>query len=276
MIKRLTAALAVVLASLALSGNSQAEERFIVLASTTSTENSGLYAHLLPIFTAKTGIEVRVVAKGTGQAIRMAERGDADVLLVHHTPSEENFVAAGYGLRRDNVMYNDYVLIGAADDPAGIKGSQDTREALGKIAIAEAPFLSRGDDSGTHKKEISLWQMTGVDVAAASGTWYRETGTGMGATLNTASAMNAYSITDRSTWLSFRNKGELTLLYEGDPPLFNQYGVILVNPKRHPHTKAADGQAFIDWLLSNEGQSAIDAYQLNAEQLFFSNAGAGS
>ncbi len=276
MIKRLTAALAVVLASLALSGNSQAEERFIVLASTTSTENSGLYAHLLPIFTAKTGIEVRVVAKGTGQAIRMAERGDADVLLVHHTPSEENFVAAGYGLRRDNVMYNDYVLIGAADDPAGIKGSQDTREALGKIAIAEAPFLSRGDDSGTHKKEISLWQMTGVDVAAASGTWYRETGTGMGATLNTASAMNAYSITDRSTWLSFRNKGELTLLYEGDPPLFNQYGVILVNPERHPHTKAADGQAFIDWLLSNEGQSAIDAYQLNAEQLFFSNAGAAS
>ncbi|MFZ1414357.1 MAG: substrate-binding domain-containing protein [Defluviicoccus sp.] len=251
----------------------QAEERFVTVASTTSTQNSGLFDKILPAFTAASGIEVRVVAVGTGQAIRLAERGDADVLLVHHRPSEEKFVADGFGVRRFDVMYNDFVIVGPAADPAGIRGLKDAPAALSRIAAAGQPFASRADDSGTHKLELALWQKAGVDVKAASGTWYRETGSGMGATLNTATGLNAYAITDRGTWLSFNNKGTLAILVEGDKTLFNQYGVILVNPARHPHVKAKDGQAFVDWLISAPGQAAINAYAINGEPLFFANAG---
>jgi tungstate transport system substrate-binding protein len=246
-----------------------AGERFILLASTTSTENSGLFGHILPLFTARTGIEVRVVARGTGQAIKLAERGDADLLLVHHRPSEDRFVAAGHGVARHDVMYNDFVLLGPADDPAAIAGLGDAAAALARIARARAPFLSRGDDSGTHKKELDLWRAAGVEAAAAGAGWYRETGAGMGATLNTASALGAYLLADRATWLSFRNKGGLAVLAEGDPRLFNPYGVILVNPARHPHVKAAEGQALIDWLLSGEGRAAIAGFQVGGRQLFF-------
>ncbi len=251
----------------------QAEERFITVASTTSTQNSGLFDKILPAFTAASGIEVRVVAVGTGQAIRLAERGDADVLLVHHKPSEEKFVADGFGVRRFDVMYNDFVIVGPAADPAGIRGLNDAPAALARIAAAGQPFASRADDSGTHKLELELWKKAGVDVKAASGTWYRETGSGMGATLNTASGLDAYAITDRGTWLSFNNKGTLAIMVEGDKALFNQYGVILVNPARHQHVKAKDGQAFVDWLISAPGQAAINAYTINGEPLFFANAG---
>ncbi len=253
-----------------------AAEPFITLASTTSTENSGLFAHLLPLFTAATGIEVRVVAVGTGQALRLARNGDADVLLVHHRPSEEDFVAAGFGVARHEVMANDFVLLGPAADPAGIGGLADAAAALARIATSEAPFASRGDDSGTHKKEMGLWRAAGRAPAAAGGGWYRETGSGMGATLNTAAAMGAYALADRATWISFANKGDLTILVEGDPRLVNPYGVILVNPARHPHVKAAEGQAFIDWLRSAEGQAAIAAFEVAGQQLFFPAAGAGA
>ncbi len=246
--------------------------RFITVASTTSTENSGLFAHLLPQFTAASGIAVRVVAVGTGQAITLARNGDADLLFVHHKPSEEAFVADGHGVERFDVMYNDFVLVGPAGDPAGIRGLAEAPAALARIAAAEAPFASRGDDSGTHKKELGLWQAAGVDAVAASGTWYRETGSGMGATLNTASAMDAYALTDRATWLKFANKGGLEVLVEGDRRLFNQYGIILVNPAKHPHVKAADGEAFIGWLTSPAGQSAIGAYRIEGTQAFFPNA----
>lgn len=249
-----------------------AAAEFITVASTTSTANSGLFDHVLPQFQKKTGIEVRVVAVGTGQAIAIVERGDADVLFVHHKPSEERFVAEGYGVKRYDVMYNDFVIIGPEADPAGIHGLKDVAAALRKIAEAEAPFASRGDDSGTHKQELSLWQAAGVDPQVHSGTWYRETGSGMGATLTTAAAMDAYTLTDRSTWISFQNKGGLEVLAEGDPRLFNQYGVILVNPEKHPHVKAEAGQAFIDWIVSDEGQQAIAAYTLDGQQLFFPNA----
>ena len=259
-------------ASFALAAPARAGERFILLASTTSTENSGLFAHLLPIFTAKTGIQVRVVARGTGQAIKMAERGDADLLLVHHRRSEDRFVAQGHGVARHDVMYNDFVLLGPTADPAGISGLRDAAEALARIAKARAPFLSRGDDSGTHKKELDLWRAAGI--SPASGGWYRETGAGMGATLNTAAAMNGYLLSDRATWLAFRNKRDLKVLAEGDQRLFNPYGVILVNPQRHPQVKARDGQAFIDWLVSEAGQAAIAAFKLDGQQLFFpSNQG---
>ena len=247
-------------------------ERFITVASTTSTENSGLFGAILPLFQQDTGIAVRVVAVGTGQAIKIAERGDADVLLVHHPPSEEQFVAAGFGVKRYEVMYNDFVIVGPQADPAGIQGLQDVTKALARIAAKPAPFASRGDDSGTHKLETSLWKDAGVDVAKASGAWYRETGSGMGATLNTASAIGAYALTDRGTWISFKNKGELTILVEGDVRLFNQYGVVLVNPAKHQHVKASDGQAFIDWLLSDHGQQAIAAFTLESQPLFFPNA----
>ena len=250
----------------------QAADRYIVVSSTTSTENSGLFRDLLPKFTAKTGIEVRVVAVGTGQAIKLARNGDADVLFVHHKPSEQKFVADGMGVKRHDVMYNDFVLVGPKSDPAGVAGMQDVTAALDRIAAAEAPFASRGDDSGTHKKERALWQAAGVDVAAASGAWYRETGSGMGATLNTASAMDAYALTDRATWLDFANKGELQILVEGDERLFNQYGVVLVSGQKHPHVKTADGQVFIDWLLSEEGQQAIRDYRIDGEPAFFPNA----
>jgi len=258
--------------SLLAVGTSWAAETFITVASTTSTENSGLFDYLLPKFTDQTGIEVRVVAVGTGQAIKLAENGDADVLFVHHKPSEEKFVSAGYGVARYDVMYNDFVLVGPGSDPVGIEGMEDAAAALAKIAEEKAPFASRGDDSGTHKKELGLWQEAGVDVATASGGWYRETGAGMGATLNTASGMNAYALSDRATWLKFGNKGELEILVEGDPKLFNQYGIILVNPSKHPHVKARAGQEFIDWVLSEEGQSAIGDYQIEGQQGFFPNA----
>jgi tungstate transport system substrate-binding protein len=253
-------------------GPAAAQEQYITVASTTSTENSGLFGELLPKFQEETGIEVRVVAVGTGQAIELARNGDADVLFVHHKPSEEQFVADGFGVERHEVMYNDFVVVGPASDPAGVKGSKDVVDALGRIAEAKAPFASRGDDSGTHKAELALWQEAGVDVADASGTWYRETGSGMGATLNTAAGMDAYALTDRGTWLSFDNKADLEIVVEGDPRLFNQYGIILVNPEKHPHVKAELGQTFIDWVVSPEGQKAIAAYKVNGQQLFFPNA----
>ena len=249
-----------------------AAERFITVASTTSTKNSGLFDHILPLFEKKTGIQVRVVAVGTGQAIRLARNGDADVLFVHHRPSEEKFVADGFGVQRFGVMYNDFVIAGPKDDPARIAGMRDAAKALEKIAGARAPFVSRGDDSGTHKKELALWRAAGVDTARASGTWYRETGSGMGATLNTASAMQGYALADRGTWLSFKNRAGLRVLVEGDTRLFNPYGVILVNPKRHPHVKADLGRAFIAWLISPEGQAAIGAFRINGEVLFKPNA----
>lgn len=249
-----------------------AADRFITVASTTSTEDSGLFGSILPKFTAKTGIEVRVVAKGTGQAIDLAKRGDADVLFVHHKPSEEKFVAEGFSTVRKPVMYNDFVIVGPASDPAGVKGSKDVAAALSKIAEAKAPFVSRGDDSGTNKAELALWKIAKLDPAKADGGWYRSIGQGMGPTLNTAAAMNGYTLTDRGTWLNFKNRGPLTVLVEGDKRLFNQYGVMLVNPAKFPHVKAADGQAFVDWLVSAEGQKAIADYKINGEQLFFPNA----
>jgi tungstate transport system substrate-binding protein len=249
-----------------------AADRFITVASTTSTENSGLFRYLLPLFQQDTGIEVRVVAVGTGQAIELAQRGDADVLFVHHKPSEEKFVAEGFGVVRFDVMYNDFVVVGPRTDPARVKGMTDVAAALAQIAAKQTMFVSRGDDSGTHKLELSLWKAAGVNVSAASGTWYREAGTGMGATLNTASGLEAYSLTDRGTWISFKNRGNLTLLLEGDSRLFNQYGVILVNPKKHPHVKTTEGQRFIDWLLADKGQQAIAAFRIEGERAFFPNA----
>ena len=249
-----------------------AAEKFIIVASTTSTKNSGLFGHSLPLFEKKTGIQVRVVAVGTGQAIRLAQNGDADVLFVHHRPSEETFVAEGFGVKRFDVMYNDFIIAGPKDDPARIAGMRDAAKALKKIAGARAPFVSRGDDSGTHKKELALWRAAGVDTARASGTWYRETGSGMGATLNTASAMQGYALADRGTWLSFKNRAGLRVLVEGDTRLFNPYGVILVNPKRHPHVKADLGREFIAWLISPEGQAAIGAFRVNGQVLFKPNA----
>ena len=253
----------------ALTGAGQAQQQFITVASTTSTEQSGLFDHLLPKFTEKTGIEVRVVAQGTGQALKTAESGDADVVFVHDPVAEKKFVEAGWGVKRIPVMYNDFVLVGPASDPAGIQGIDDAIAALGKIAEAKPPFTSRGDDSGTHKAELRLWEQAGIDPA---GEWYRETGSGMGPTLNTASAMEAYALTDRATWLNFKNRGNLEILSQGDKRLFNQYGAILVNPEKHPHVKAAEGQTFIDWLVSPEGQGAIADYKIGGEQLFFPNA----
>lgn len=244
----------------------------IILQSTTSTANSGLYDHILPKFTDKTGIQVNVVAVGTGQAIRNARNGDGDVLLVHARPAEEKFVEDGYGVARFDVMYNDFIIVGPPSDPAGIAGGADATAALAKIAQAKAPFASRADDSGTHKKEMALWADAGIDPTVASGGWYRETGSGMGATLNAAVGMNAYSMTDRGTWISFGNKGEFRILVEGDDALFNQYGIILVDPEKHPRVNAAAGRTFIDWILGDEGQEAIAGYRLDGQQLFFPNA----
>lgn len=252
--------------------DARAQDAFIIVASTTSTESSGLFGHLLPVFEQKTGVDVRVVAVGTGQAIKLAQNCDADVLFVHHKPSELKFVEAGYGEERRDVMYNDFVLVGPADDPAAIKGTADVAAAMAKIAGSHAPFASRGDDSGTHKTELSLWQAAGVDVAAASGGWYRETGSGMGATLNTASGMNAYALADRGSWLSFENRGELEIVVEGDERLFNQYGIIAVSRAKCPSVKADLAESFADWVVSAEGQQAIADYKLGGEQLFFPNA----
>ena len=260
---------------LLLSRISWAEERFIILQSTTSTQNSGLFDAILPRFRAKTGIEVRVVAVGTGQALKNARNGDGDVLLVHAKPEEEAFVAAGWGVKRYDVMYNDFVIVGPANDPADIAGLRQAGTALRKIAQTPAAFISRGDESGTHKKERALWKIAAVDPLEATGRWYREAGTGMGATLNTAVGMRAYTLTDRGTWLSFRNKADYTIQVEGDPQLFNQYGVILVNPAKHPHVKADLGQQFIDWLAGPEGQSLIAGYTIAGQPLFFPNAPGG-
>jgi tungstate transport system substrate-binding protein len=248
-------------------------QRFITVASTTSTEQSGLFKHLLPIFEQKSGIEVRVVALGTGQALDIARRGDADVVLVHAKSAEEEFLREGHGVRRFPVMYNDFVIIGPNSDPAGIEGGADAPAALRKIKNARAPFVSRGDRSGTHIAEVNLWTIAGIDIAKEKDPWYRETGQGMGPALNMASSMSAYLLADRATWLAFDNRGELTVLVEGDKRLLNQYGVMLVSPEKHPSVKRADGQAFVDWLVSPEGQAAIAGYKIEGEQLFFPNAG---
>jgi len=241
----------------------------ITVASTTSTENSGLFEHILPLFEAKTGIAVRVVAQGTGQALETGRRGDADVVFVHARALEDAFVAEGQGVRRFDVMYNDFVIVGPGDDPAGVRAADAAAAAMAAIAEARAPFASRGDDSGTHAAERALWAAAGVEP---HGAWYLSTGSGMGATLNTAAQVPAYALADRGTWLSFRNRGPLEIVHEGDPILFNPYGVILVNPARHAHVKAVMGQAFIDWLVSDEGQAAIAGFAVDGEPLFFPNA----
>ena len=253
-------------------GPSFAQDKSIVVASTTSTQDSGLFGHILPLFKAKTGIEVRVIAQGTGQALDTARRGDADVVFVHAKPQEEKFVADGYGVRRHDVMYNDFVLIGPKSDPAGVAGTKDIVAALTAIKAKQAPFVSRGDRSGTHQAELALWRAAGVDIAKDKGPWYREIGQGMGAALNTASAMNAYVLADRGTWISFKNRGDLVVAVEGDRRLFNQYGIILVNAEKFPHVKKEDGQAFIDWITSPDGQKAIADYKIGGQQLFFPNA----
>ncbi len=243
------------------------------MASTTSTEQSGLFGYLLPIFEKKTGIQVRVVALGTGQALDLARRGDADVVFVHARSAEEKFLAEGQGVKRFPVMYNDFVLIGPKSDPAHVAGGKDILKAFRQVQAAQAPFVSRGDRSGTHMAELELWKAAGVDLDKAKGPWYRDTGQGMGPALNIASSMNAYILADRGTWLAFKNRGDLAILVEGDRKLFNQYGVMLVNPAKHPAVKKQLGQAFVDWVISPEGQEAIAGYKINGEQLFFPDAG---
>ena len=270
--RRLLALLAA--AALAAPAFVQAQERSITVASTTSTEQSGLFGHLLPAFTKATGIAVKVVAVGTGQALDIGRRGDADVVFVHDRAAEDRFVAEGFATARQDVMYNDFVVLGPRSDPAKAAG-KDLLEGLRRIAAARAPFISRGDKSGTHAAELRSWKEAGIDLAAVRGEWYREIGQGMGPALNAASAQNAYVLADRGTWLSFRNRGDLAVLVEGDQRLFNPYGVMLVNPAKHAHVKAADGRAFIDWLVSGEGQRAIAAYRIDGQQLFFPNAGQG-
>jgi len=247
-----------------------AEDKFIVVASTTSTQDSGLFGHILPLFKARTGIDVRVVAQGTGQALATAKKGDADVVFVHDKVAEAKFVEEGFGVDRREVMYNDFVIVGPKGDPAKVAG-KNVMAALKKIEAGKAAFTSRGDKSGTHAAELRYWKQADIDPQSGKGAWYRETGSGMGPTLNTASAMNAYAFTDRGTWLSFKNRGELTVLVEGDTRLFNQYGVMLVNPARHPHVKKELGMQFIDWMTSAEGQAAIAAYKIEGQQLFFPN-----
>lgn len=254
-----------------LLGPVHAQQRYITVASTTSTEQSGLFKHLLPIFEKKTGIQVRVVALGTGQALDMGRRGDADVVFVHAKPLEEKFLAEGFGVKRHDVMYNDFVLIGPKSDPAKVGGGRDVLEAFRKIRTAQAPFVSRGDRSGTHFAELEVWKAAGIDIAKDKGAWYRDTGQGMGPALNTAAGMNAYILADRGTWLSFKNRGALAVLVEGDKRLFNQYGIMLVNPRKYPSVKKDLGQAFIDWIVSPDGQDAIANYKIGGQQLFFPN-----
>jgi tungstate transport system substrate-binding protein len=262
-----------VIATIALAGApADAQDKSIVVASTTSTQDSGLFGHILPLFKAKTSIDVKVVAQGTGQALDTGRRGNADVVFVHAKAQEEKFVADGFGVKRYPVMYNDFVLIGPKSDPAGIKDMSDVVTALQAIKAKEAPFISRGDRSGTHTAELDLWKAAGVDIGKEKGPWYKEIGQGMGAALNTASAANAYVLADRGTWLSFKNRGDLDILVAGDKRLFNQYGVMLVNPEKHPHVKKDLGQAFINWLVSPEGQKAIADYKINGQELFFPNA----
>jgi len=253
-----------------------AQDKSIVVASTTSTQDSGLFGHILPLFKAKSGIEVRVIAQGTGQALDTARRGDADVVFVHAKSQEEKFVADGFGVKRFDVMYNDFVLIGPRADPAKVKGGTDVLAALKEVYARGAAFVSRGDKSGTHAAELALWTAAGLDPAVAKPGWYREIGQGMGAALNTAGAMGAYVLTDRGTWISFKNKGDHEIVVEGDSRLFNQYGIMLVNPAKHPSVKTELGQAFIDWVVSGDGQTAIRSYQIEGQQLFFANAGQGS
>ena len=252
-----------------------AQTPFIVLASTTSTEQSGLFRHLLPVFTRQTGIEVRVVALGTGQALDTARRGDADVVLVHDTVAERRFIAEGFATERRYVMFNDFVIVGPKADPARVGGLKDTLEALRRIHATRAPFVSRGDRSGTHAAELRYWQEAGIDPGAGKGSWYKETGSGMGPALNTSAALGAYVLTDRGTWLSFRNRGDLVVLLEGDRRLFNPYGVMPVNPARHPHVRHEAAQRFVDWLVSPAGQTAIGDYRIDGQALFFPNAGGG-
>ncbi len=249
-----------------------AQEKSIIVASTTSTQDSGLFSQILPLFKAKSGIDVKVIAQGTGQALDTARRGDADIAFVHAKPQEQKFVADGFGVKRHEVMYNDFVLVGPKTDAAKIKGSKDVAAALKAIAATSSPFVSRGDKSGTHAAELALWKTAGIDPASTKPAWYREIGQGMGAALNTAQAMSAYVLADRGTWISFKNRADLEIVVEGDRALFNQYGVILVNPEKHPHIKKAEGQAFIDWLVSSEGQKAIASYKVDGQQLFFPNA----
>ena len=263
---------ALVTAAFFVASPALAQDKSIVVSSTTSTQDSGLFGHILPLFKARTGIDVKVVSQGTGQALDTGRRGDADVVFVHAKPQEETFVADGAGVKRFPVMYNDFILVGPKSDPAGVKG-RDIVKAFTTIKATAAPFISRGDRSGTHAAELALWKIASIDVAGADkGAWYKEIGQGMGAALNTASASNAYVLTDRGTWLSFRNRGDLDIVVEGDNKLFNQYGVILVNPAKHPHVKKELGQQFIDWLISAEGQKAIADYKINGQQLFFPNA----
>lgn len=264
-------ALAGVLAGALFSPLAQAQDKFIVLASTTSTEQSGLFKHLLPLFTQASGIEVRVVAVGTGQALDMGRRGDADALFVHDQPAEEKFVAEGFGLPRRAVMYNDFVLIGPKADPAGVRGN-DIAAALKRLGAAGSGLVSRGDKSGTHSAELRQWKLAGIDLAAAKPAGYKECGCGMGQALNIAASTNAYVLSDRGTWLNFKNRGDLGIVVEGDKQLFNQYGVIVVNPAKHPHVKKELAQAFSDWVVSRDGQAAIASYKIGGEQLFFPNA----
>jgi tungstate transport system substrate-binding protein len=266
--RRLLMAIAV---SAVFAGSAFAQDKSILVASTTSTQDSGLFGFILPIFRQKTGIEVRVVAQGTGQALDTGRRGDADVVFVHDKAAEEKFVSEGAGVERREVMYNDFVLIGPKSDPAKVAGTKDIAAALKKIADSKAPFASRGDKSGTHAAELRLWKVATVDLDKNKGPWYRETGQGMGPTLNVSSGMNAYVLADRATWLSFKNRGDLTIVVEGDQRLFNQYGVMLVNPARHPHVKKDIGMAFVDWLTSPEGQKAIADYKIDGQSLFFPN-----
>lgn len=265
----------IALTAIALLGGlntASAQDKTIVVASTTSTQDSGLFGYLLPLFKAKTGIEVKVVAQGTGQALDTARRGDADVVFVHAKSAEEKFLSEGFGVKRYPVMYNDFVLIGPKSDPVGLKGTKDIVAALKAIKAKEAPFISRGDRSGTHIAEQKLWKAADIDIAKDKGPWYKEIGQGMGAALNMASASNSYVLSDRGTWLHFKNRGDLAILVEGDKRLFNQYGVMLVNPKKHANVKADLGQQFIDWLVSPEGQNAIAGYKINGDQLFYPNA----
>ena len=261
------------IAGLLLTASALAQDKSIVVASTTSTQDSGLFDYILPLFKAKTGIDVKIVAQGTGQALDTGRRGDADVVFVHAKSAEQEFLSQGFGVRRYPVMYNDFVLIGPQDDPAAVKGSKDILAALRAINREDSAFVSRGDKSGTNIAELDLWKLAGIDIATSKGPWYKEIGQGMGAALNMASAQNAYTLSDRGTWLAFKNKGNLIIVVEGDKRLVNEYGVMLVNPRKHPTVKKELGQQFIDWLISPGGQRAIASYKINGEQLFYPNAG---